>query len=131
MKSQVQNWVQACQLCIQAKADRSSYPNKLQPLPVPTEAWQTLSMDFIDGLPKSAGSNCILMVVDKFTRYGHFIPLSHPYIAGFVAVAFFNTVYRLHGLPASIILDRDPVFTNNFWQKLFKLSGVSLHMSTA
>jgi hypothetical protein len=131
MKSQVQNWVQSCQVCIQAKSDRFSYPSKLQPLEVSTEAWQTLSLDFIKGLPQSASSNCILVVVDKFTWYGHFIPLSHPYTASSMVVTLFNTVYELHGLPTSIISDRDPMFTSHFWQRLFKLLGISLQMSSA
>jgi hypothetical protein len=114
MKSQVQNWVQSCQVCIQAKSDRFSYPGKLQPLEVSTEAWQTLSLDFIEGLTQSASSNCILVVVDKFTWYDHFIPLSHPYTASSVAVTLFNIVYELHGLSTSIILDRDPMFTSHF-----------------
>jgi hypothetical protein len=69
-----------------------------------------VTMDFIEWLPKSAGDNCIL--VDKFTHFGHFIALAHPYIAHSVALAFLNIIYRLHGLPASIVSDRDPVFTS-------------------
>jgi hypothetical protein len=106
LKSDVQEFVKHCQVYIQAKADITCYPGKLQPLDVSFEAWEVVTMDFIDGLPKSAGSDCILVVVDKFTRYGHFIPLSHPYSA--------HSVYKLHGLPAAIVSDRDPVFTSNF-----------------
>jgi hypothetical protein len=57
----------------------SSYPRKLKPLSVPTKAWEVVTMDFIEWLPKSAGANCIL--VDKFTHFGHFIALAHPYTA--------------------------------------------------
>jgi hypothetical protein len=78
-------------------------------------------MDFIEGLPRSNRVECILVVVDKFTRYAHFIPLSHPYKASSVATVFLKEVYKLHGLPASIISDRDLVFTIHFWQSLFKL----------
>jgi hypothetical protein len=67
MKKDVQQFVHTCQTCIQAKADRSSYPSTLQPLPVPSEAWEIVTMDFIEGLPKSATASCILVVVDKFT----------------------------------------------------------------
>jgi hypothetical protein len=66
-------------------------------------------MDFIDGLPSSSHANCILVVVDKFTKYAQFIPLSHPYTVSSVAQVFFVNVYKLHGLPSDIILDRDPV----------------------
>jgi hypothetical protein len=123
--------VAKCQVCLQAKSERSRYPSKLQPLPVPTEAWQTISMDFIEGLPKSANASCILVIIDKFTKFGHFIPLSHPYTTSSVASVFMQVVYKLHGLPASIIFDIDPIFTSNFWQSLFKLSGVNLKMSSS
>jgi hypothetical protein len=123
MKKNAHHFVLTCQICIQAKPDRASYSGKLQPLLVPHEAWETISMDFIEGLPRAANVNCILVVIDKFTCYAHFIPLSHPYTAHSVAIAFLNSVYKLHGLPASIISYRDPVFTSKFWQTLFQLSG--------
>lgn len=74
-------------------------------------------MDFIEALPKSNGADCILVVVDKFSKYGHFIPLAHPYTASKVAHLFMSTVYRLHGLPEAIISDRDRVFTSTFWKE--------------
>jgi hypothetical protein len=71
-------------------------------------------MDFIEGIPRSGNFDCILVVIDKFTWYGHFIPLSHPYFAQPVASVFMNVVYKLHGLLASIVSDRDPIFTSKF-----------------
>lgn len=88
-------------------------------------------MDFIDGLPSSSHANCILMVVDKFTKYANFIPLSHLYTASSVAQVFFVNVYKLHGLPSAIISDRDLVFTSNFWQHLFKITGTDLKLSSS
>jgi hypothetical protein len=120
MKSAMKQFVQNCQICIQAKPDRASYPGKLQPLPVPSEAWEIVSLDFIEGLPRSDKASCILVVVDKFTKYSHFIPLSHSYTTRSVATIFLNVVYKLHRMPASIIYDRDPMFTSHFWQHLFK-----------
>jgi hypothetical protein len=131
MKSEVQQYVQTCEVCLQAKPDRAPYPDKLQPLLVPEEAWHTVSMDFIEGLPKSGSANCILVIVDKFTRYGHFIALSHPYTVTSVAMVFMNKVYRLHGMQTAIISDRDPVFTSKFWQPLFKYAGIQLWMSSS
>jgi E3 ubiquitin-protein ligase DOA10 len=87
-------------------------------------------MDFVEGLPPSVSANCILVVVDKFIKFGHFIPLAYPYTTHSVATTFFNTVYRLHGLPASIVSDRDLVFTSSFWQNLFKLACTSLRLSS-
>jgi hypothetical protein len=131
MKSFVKNFVQQCQICLQAKPDRAAYPSKLQPLPVPSSAWHTVSVDFVKGLPRSGSSDCILVVVDKFTKFGHFIPLSHPYTASSVAKLFMNHVYRLHGFPVSIISDRSPVFTSTFWQHLFKSVGAELKLSSS
>jgi hypothetical protein len=64
-------------------------------------------MDFIEGLPQSNRHNALLVVVDKFTKYGHFLPLTHPFIALTVAQLFMDNVYKLHGLPKAIISDRD------------------------
>jgi hypothetical protein len=107
--------VKCCQVCIQAKPDRSSYTGKLQPLPIPSKAWETVSLDFIEGLPRLGRANCILMVVDKFTWYAHFLALSHPYTAASVAAVFLDTVYKLHGLPAAMISNHEPLFTSRFW----------------
>jgi hypothetical protein len=88
-------------------------------------------MDFIEGLPVSAGYNCIFVVVDKFSKFSHFIPLKHSYTAHTVAKVFMQQVYRLHGMPSVIISDRDKIFTSNLWRSLFTMAGVSLQMSSA
>jgi len=88
-------------------------------------------MDFIEGLPKVGGKSVILTVVDRFSKYAHFIALGHPYSAASVARAFFDGIVRLHGFPSSIVSDRDPVFTGHVWRDLFKMAGVTLRMSTA
>ena len=131
MRSFVQAWVQSCSVCQQAKTDRTRSPGLLQPLDIPPAAWNTISMDFIEGLPKSSRYNCVLVVVDLFTKYAHFVPLTHPFTAVGVAHAFFHNIYKLHGLPAAIVSDRDRIFTSNFWRELFQSAGVNLHMSSA
>ncbi|WVZ83942.1 hypothetical protein U9M48_031036, partial [Paspalum notatum var. saurae] len=131
MKSMVKRFVASCSVCIQAKAERVAYPGLLQPLPVPDHAWQVISMDFIEGLPRSHQYDCILVVVDTFSKYAHFIPLSHPFTAANVAKLFMENVFKLHGFPHSIISDRDRVFTSQFWQELFKLVGTTLRLSSA
>ena len=107
------------------------YPGLLQPLPVPDFAWQVVTMDFIEGLPRSHGYNCIMVVVDKFSKYAHFVPLSHPFTALKVALQYMEHVFKLHGLPEAIVSDRDKVFTSNLWQELFRLAGTELRMSSA
>ena len=131
MKEQTSQYVQSCAVCQQAKPERVRYPGLLEPLPIPDHAWKVATMDFIDGLPTSGKFNCILMVVDKFTCYAHFLPLSHPFTSAKVAHSYLENVYKLHGLPAAIISDRDPVFTNTFWRELFKYAGTELRMSTS
>lgn len=74
MKKMIHQWVQDCTICQQAKPDCAKYPGLLQPLPIPDVAWQVVTLDFIEGLPKSKSYNCILVVVDKFSRYAHFVP---------------------------------------------------------
>lgn len=114
MKNDIFVLVKSCSVCQQAKPDRSSYPGLLQPLPVPDSAWSIISMDFVEGLPPSSSANSILVVIDKFTKYGHFIPLKHPYTGQSVAKLFLDHIYRLHGMPIAIISDRDRVFTSLF-----------------
>ena len=80
----------------------------LQPLKVSSQVWADISMDFIEGLPKVGGKSVILTVVDRFSKYAHFIALGHPYTATTIARAFFDGIVRLHGFPLSIVSDRDP-----------------------
>jgi hypothetical protein len=131
IKQSVNNFVQQCQICQQAKHEHCKYPGLLSPLPVPSGAWEDLSMDFIEGLPKSKGYTTILVVVDRFTKYSHFIPLKHPYSATTVAQEFLDHVVKLHSLPVTITSDKDKVFTSKFWQGLFEKWGTKLQMSTA
>ncbi|GJV59805.1 putative mitochondrial protein, partial [Tanacetum coccineum] len=81
----------------------------LQPLNLPEHIWEELSMDFIDGLPKSEGYKVIMGVVDRLGKSAHFIPLKHPYTAASVAVKFIRGIVRLHGIPKSIVSDRDRI----------------------
>ena len=74
----------------------------LQPLLIPAKPWLDISMDFVTGLLKSQGYDVILVVVDRLTRFVHFMPLSHPYTAAKVAQAFMTGVFKLHGLPRSM-----------------------------
>jgi hypothetical protein len=76
-------------------------------------------MDFIKGFLKVGGQSLILTVVGRLSKYTHFIPLSHSYLASTMAKAFFDSIVKLHGIPCSIVSDRDLIFTSIFWKKLF------------
>jgi hypothetical protein len=88
-----------------------------------------ISMDFIEGLPRSGSANCIMVIVDRFSKFAHFVPLLHPFSAQQVAQSFLDQVYRLHGMPTHIVSDRDKIFTSTFWRELFR--QVQLNMSSA
>lgn len=131
MKSAVKHFIQECPVCQINKPEHCRYPGLLQPLPTPLFAWTHISMDFVEGLPLSNGKDLILVVVDKFTKYSHFIPLKHPITVKSVATAFIDNIFKLHGLPCVIVTDRDKIFTSHLWQDLFKRLGVKLHLSTS
>ncbi|GMJ00774.1 hypothetical protein HRI_003746600 [Hibiscus trionum] len=114
LKTAVSTYVRNCETCKRINSENVPYPGLLQPLPVPEHAWQIISMDFIKGLPTSQKYNCILMVIDKFTKYAHFLPLAHPYTALDIANAYLSQVYKLHGSPTISISDRDKTFTSLF-----------------
>jgi transposase InsO family protein len=88
-------------------------------------------MDFIEGLPKSNGEEVILVVVDRLTKFAHFVPLSHPYTVQTIAQAFIDNVMKLHGAPIAIVSDRDRIFTSNMWKDIFKELDVQLRYSSA
>lgn len=131
LKKQVVEFVKSCPTCQQAKPERVRYPGLLQPLGTPSSAWQTVSLDFVEGLPPSQGFNCILVVVDLFSKYSHFVALKHPFSALLVAKLFMQHIYKLHGLPTALVSDRDKIFTSRLWQELFLLAGVDLRLSSA
>lgn len=74
------------------KSKHVKLPGLLNLLPIPTESWSTISLDFVEGLPKSRRYNCIRVVIDKYTKYDHFIPLAHPYSALTVAQKFIDSI---------------------------------------
>jgi hypothetical protein len=131
MKNTIQDYVRGCDTCQRLKYLASSPGGLLQPLPIPHRIWEDISMDFITGLPKSKGFEAILVVVDRLSKYSHFIPLKHPYTAKTIAEIFVKEVVRFHGIPLSIVSDKDPIFMSNFWQEIFKLQGTQLRFSTA
>ena len=93
----------------------------LQPLPIPSQIWTDISMDFIEGLLSSNGYSVIMVIVDRLTKYAHFVALKHLFTAIIVAKAFVANVVRSHGVSTSIVSDQDKVFLSSYWQTLFQL----------
>jgi hypothetical protein len=102
----------------------------LQPLPIPCQVWEDITLDFIERLPASQGKDTILVVVDRLSKSAHFLPLKHPFTAKSVAEKFVEGIIKLHGMPMSIVSDRDSVFISHFWQEFFKMSGTKLQLSS-
>jgi hypothetical protein len=115
LKTDVQRFVAECLVFQQNKVETIKTPGLLQPLAIPSQCWEEVSMDFITGLPKFEGKSVIMVIVDRLTKYAHFCALSHPFKESTVATAFMDTVQKLHGNPKIIVSDRDPIFTGHFW----------------
>ena len=88
-------------------------------------------MDFITGLPRVQGKDCIFVVVDRLTKYAHFLAVPTDSSAFQIAELFFREIFRLHGLPKTIVSDRDSRFMSIFWQELFRLVGTKLTPNTS
>jgi transposase InsO family protein len=131
LRAAVRTFVRECDVCQRNKSETLHPAGLLQPLPIPDRIWTEISMDFVEGLPSSLGRNVIMVVVDRLSKYAHFVALTHPYTASTVARVFMDNSFKLHGMPNTIVSDRDRIFTSNFWQEIFKLSGTELLMSSA
>eukprot|EP00253_Pinus_taeda_P007200 PITA_07200 len=103
----------------------------LQPFPIPKGKWECISMDFITGLPIVQGKDCVFVIVDRLAKYTYFFAISTHYTTAQMVELFFREVFRLHGLPKTIISDRDSRFMGGFWQELFRLVGTELISSTS
>jgi hypothetical protein len=93
---------------------------------VPSGVWRNIALDFMEGFPKVCGKSVILTVVNRFSKY---TPTSSS-SAMTVAKAFFDSMIRLHGVPTSMVNDRDPIFTSTLWKELFRLIGTQLCTSS-
>jgi hypothetical protein len=127
----VRKYIRACEVYQRVKPG-PSLRAPLQSLPIPTECWESVSMDFIFGFPADEHKNDgILVFVDRFSKMVHLVAVPETITAEGSARVFVDTVFRLHGLPRELVSDRDPRFTAEFWRSVFRLVGTRLKMSTA
>jgi hypothetical protein len=115
LKIDVQSFVAECLVLQKNKVETIKTPGLLQPLAIPSQCWEAISMDFIIGLPRSEGKSVIVVIVDRLTKYAHFCQLSHPFKASIVSTAFMEIVQKLHGNPKIIVSEKYPIFTGHFW----------------
>ncbi|KAL4039223.1 hypothetical protein IC575_002872 [Cucumis melo] len=130
MKREVAEFVSRCLVCQQAKAPRQKPAGLLQPLSIPEWKWENVSMDFITGLPRTLrGFTVIWVVVDRLTKSAHFVRVNPP-ISLVSGTLVHVEIVRLHGVPVSIVSDRDARFTSKFWKGLQTAMGTRLDFST-
>jgi hypothetical protein len=130
MKKDILMFVTECDIFQLNKGETVNTPGALQSLPIPTSIWTDISMEFIVGLPKVGNKSVIMVVVNPLSKYANFCALPHPFMPSMVAQFFIDNIFKQHGMPTSIVSDRDATFTSTFWQELFKLQGMQLNMST-
>ena len=132
MGKDIRKHVQECDACQRTKSVNHPPIGRLQPLPIPSRAWESIAMDFLGPLPEStSGHDMILIIIDRLTKMAIFIPTYSTASSKDTAELFLREVFRYYGLPSSIVSDRDPRFTAKFWGALQKALGVKLLMSTA
>jgi hypothetical protein len=132
MDRDVAQYVLSCVTCSTSKTSQQMPAGKLVPLPIPHRPWETIGMDFVGPLPRTKSfHDTILVVVDKLTKMIHLVPTNQAVTAQQTAKLVLREVVRLHGVPSSIISDRDPRFTSGFWKALWQQLNTQLRMSTA
>ena len=132
MKKEIASFVSRCLTCQQVKAEHQRPVGKVQLLPIPVWKWEKITMDFVTGLPRTQKQHdAIWVIVDRLTKSAHFLPVNVEDSLEKLAQLYVDEIVRLHGVPVSIVSDRDPRFTSRFWPSLQTALGTRLHFSTA
>ena len=132
MKKEVAQFVSACLTCQKAKVEHQKPGGTLQPLDILVWKWDSIAMDFVTHLPRTVrGNDAIWVVVDRLTKSAHFLAVNLKMSMAKLAQLYIREIVRLHGVPSSIVSDRNPRFTSRFWQTLQEAMGSRLRMSSA
>ena len=131
MSRSIKTFVNTCDICQKSKPRRHAPIGLLKPIPIPTRPFEVVTMDFIPELPKSNGFDNILVIVDKLTKYGIFIPCSTRITEEETARLFFKHVVAQYGLPQQVITDRDSRWRNDFWGEICRLMGTKRSLTRA
>ena len=131
MYRRIQDFCSTCETCCRAKSSRHLPYGPLMSLQIPDRPWSSVSLDFLTDLPQSEGMTVILVVVDRFSKMSHFIPMPRIPDAEETAKAFIREIVRLHGLPSEVISDRGPQFVSHFWKRFLELLGIQQCLSSA
>jgi len=132
MKTEIAEYVDKCLTCQKIKAEHQRPIGELRPLEIPTWKWDSISMNFVMGLPLSASrNNAIWVIVDKLTTFSHFIPIHDTWGVERLARLYVKKIVRLHGIPKDIVSDRDQRFQAQFWQTLQKAFSIKLNFSSS
>ncbi|KAI2646997.1 Transposon Ty3-I Gag-Pol polyprotein [Labeo rohita] len=126
----VRRYVASCPVCAQSKSSNSPPAGLLRPLPIPSHPWSHIALDFVSGLPSSAGNTVILTIIDRFSKAAHFIPLPKLPSAKETALTVFDHVFKIHGLPSDIVSDRGPQFISQFWREFCRQIGATVSLSS-
>ncbi|WVZ98503.1 hypothetical protein U9M48_043936, partial [Paspalum notatum var. saurae] len=130
--TQIAKYVSECDVCQRIKADHLKPAGLLQPLAVPVWKWEDIHMDFVVGLPRTQkGYDSIWVIIDRFTKSAHFIPVKTIYHAKTYAELYIARIVSLHGVPRSITSDRGSIFVSRFWEQLQAALGTELIRSLA
>ncbi|GJY67612.1 putative reverse transcriptase domain-containing protein [Tanacetum coccineum] len=132
MKADIDTYVSKCLTCARVKAKHQRPSGLLVQPTIPEWKWDNITMDFITKLPRSSqGFDTIWVIVDRLTKSAHFLPIRENDPLDKLARLYLNRIVARHGIPASIICDRNGRFTSNLWKSFLKALGTDISMSTA
>lgn len=131
MSRDLKRYTSMCDICQKSKPCRHAPTGLLQPIPIPSCPFEVVTMDFIPELPSSEGFNNVLIIVDKLTKYGIFIPCTTEITEDETARLFFKHVITHFGIPRQVITDCDTRWRNDFWREICRLMGMQRSLTTS